>query len=282
MIRKVLRLIGLIRESYVNKIPIDLAISSVMINLGVPVRLGLLPRIVTLPNGDKIIVNDPATLTINIPDHYIRREYMHVEDFIPREKWIVFDVGAYVGVYSLWASKLAVKGFVVAFEPNPYAYRFLLANIMLNNRSNIHAFPYALGEVNSKSTLYIADRNIGASSLIKNHIVKDPGGYRVIGRVEVPMVTLDYFIRKWRDLTSQTLNQINLVKIDVEGYEMNVLRGSINTLSKGLIERFVVEVHLDQVKPDYVVNYLADFGYRSITSIRFGNIKEILYLKLRY
>ena len=122
-------------------------------------RLGIYPRIVKTVDGLKVYVNDFATLDINIPDQYVRREYELHQDYVPREGWVVLDIGAYVGLYSLRASKLVgLKGFVVAFEPNPYVFQWLKYNLKLNRATNVRALPIALGDRNGFTELYVVTK----------------------------------------------------------------------------------------------------------------------------
>jgi len=137
---------------------------------------------VKLPGGLRIFVNDDDTLSINIPDHYLRREYVRHLDYVPGDDWVVLDVGAYVGIYSLWVSRLVGDGFVIAFEPNSIAYRWLTSNIELNGATNIKALPYALSDEITRWRLYVAGESIEASSLIMNHITNNSTSrYSIVG-----------------------------------------------------------------------------------------------------
>ena len=239
---------------------------------------------IKLPDDMKIFINDDATLNINIPDHYLRREYMRHPEYIPSKDWTVLDVGAYIGIYTLWASKrVGDKGFVVAFEPNPLVFRWLVSNIKINNIENVRALPYALGDENTKATLYIADENIEASSLIKRHLMNNPSGkYTIIGEFTVPVLTLDYIIEKSAVIIGKSIIYIDLVKIDVEGYELKVLRGAEKILSKGLIERFIIEVHTDIVSTLELIKYLIHYGYKLDKVVRFNHVKDLVYMKRKY
>jgi methyltransferase, FkbM family len=238
--------------------------------------------VVRLSDGSRVFVNDRATKDINFYDHYVRREYMRHPNYVPGEGWVVFDVGAYVGIYSLWASRLVGGGFVVTFEPNPIAYRWLISNIELNGATNIKALPYALGDEITRQRLYVAGENIEASSLIMNHIINNPlDKYSIVGEFVVPVVTLDYVIDKSVEIVGKPVRRIDLVKVDVEGYEMRVLKGAIRTLERGLVERFVIEVHIDQVSTKDVIKYLGDYGYKLDAIIHFDHVKDMVYLGLR-
>jgi hypothetical protein len=113
-----------------------------------------------------------------------------------------------------------------------------------------------------------------------NHLINNPSGrYPIVGEFVVPVVTLDYVIDKSTEILGKPIRRIDLVKVDVEGYEMKVLRGAGKALYKGLIDKFVIEVHLDQVNTKDLLKYLADYGYAMDKVVRFGNVKDIVYLR---
>ncbi|MGC8988410.1 FkbM family methyltransferase [Infirmifilum sp.] len=189
------------------------------------------------------------------------------------------DVGAYVGVYSLWAAKVVGSdGFVVAFEPNPLAFAWLVRNIELNGAKNVKALPYALGDGIAWITLYAARENPGASSLVPDHVAT--AGCSVARAFKVPVVTLDYVVESSESLVGRRIEGVDLVKIDVEGYEMRVLEGFRNSLSRGLAERFAIEVHKDQVSTGDVIAFLEGYGYRLDSVVSFGRVKDVVYMRL--
>jgi len=116
--------------------------------------------------------------------------------------------------------------------------------------------------------------------LIMNHLIDNPSGrYSIVSEFVVPVATLDYVIDKSTEILDKPIRRIDLVKVDVEGYEMKVLRGAGKALYEGLIDKFVIEVHLDQVNTKDLLKYLADYGYAMDKVVRFGNVKDIVYLK---
>jgi len=275
------------KENLIHTVKGNLTLDVVLANLLVRMRMFKSLVIgnnfaIKLPGNIRVFINDAATLSVNIPDHYLRREYMRHPDYVPGDGWVILDVGAYVGIYSLWVSRLVGDGFVIAFEPNPIAYRWLISNIELNGAINIKALPYALGDEIARQRLYIAGENIETSSLIMNHITKNPiGRYPIVGEFVVPVVTLDYVIDKSMEIVGRPVRHVDLVKVDVEGYEMRVLRGAERALREGLIDRFVIEVHTDQVNTKYLIKYLTNYGYTMDKVVRFGNVKDIVYLRLK-
>jgi len=94
------------KENLIHTVKGNLTLDAVLANL--LVRMRMFKSLVVgnnfaikLPGNIRIFINDAATLSINIPDHYIRREYMRHPDYVPSKGWIVLDIGAYVGIYSL-------------------------------------------------------------------------------------------------------------------------------------------------------------------------------------
>jgi hypothetical protein len=98
----------------------------------------------------------------------------------------------------------------------------------------------------------------------------------------VPILSLDYIIDKSNKIIGRAINHIDLVKIDAEGYEMNVLKGAEKTLNKGSIERLIIEVHLDQVSTKDLLKYLQGYSYLLDKIVRFDHVKEVAYLRLKY
>lgn len=112
------------------------------------------------------------------------------------------DVGAHLGYYAV---RMAGRcGRVVAFEPNPKSRAKLLKNIELNGLRNVAVLPYACGEARYRAKLYPAG---SGSTLLEGFVNAEP--------IEVEVVPLD-----------EALDRVDLAKIDVEGYEWNVLQGA--------------------------------------------------------
>jgi len=111
------------------------------------------------------------------------------------------DVGSHVGYYTC---RMAVKcRHVHAFEPNPETLENLERNIRLNNLGNVTVHPIALGDRDEVKKLYSRS---ASSTLLE--------GYPSYDVVEVHVRRMD-----------DVLDAVDIVKIDVEGYELNVLRG---------------------------------------------------------
>ncbi|MCK5271993.1 MAG: FkbM family methyltransferase [Sedimentisphaerales bacterium] len=139
-------------------------------------------------------------------DENFFRSYLQPSD-------VVVDVGANIGFFSLMSAALAGEtGRVYAIEAHPKTYEYLQGNIAANKFENISAYNLALGNRDGK--VHFSDQ----SRDDRNAVVQDADG------VEVTMARLD-------DI-GITDNHIDLLKIDVEGYEKFVMEGAADILSR--------------------------------------------------
>jgi FkbM family methyltransferase len=119
---------------------------------------------------------------------------------------VVYDVGANIGETCLVFSRQCST--VYAFEPDPVTYERLKEHLLQNEVKNVTAFAFALGSANQKVSLLRTAHNSGG-----NRIATENQG------VAIEVRRLDDLIRE------QNLKMPSLIKIDVEGYEMQVLQG---------------------------------------------------------
>lgn len=138
------------------------------------------------------------------------------------------DVGANVGYYTLMgASSVGSGGQVIAFEPSPYAFGRLHETIERNRISQVQLVSAGLGEESGELRLFMPNQK-------GNHtptMVPNGGGYPV----RVPVLRLDDY------LTESRIEVVDLMKIDVEGFEPNVIRGATRYLERGKIRAILCE-----------------------------------------
>ena len=133
---------------------------------------------------------------------------------------IFVDVGANLGLYTLVASRLVGElGSVHAFEPQAETYQLLADNVRRNHVSNVVLNQAALGETNGEAELFI-NRESALTSMGRT------GRGSVINIQKVPVWTLDDYADR------NGIERINFLKVDVEGFEGNVLRGGIGMISR--------------------------------------------------
>jgi FkbM family methyltransferase len=157
---------------------------------------------------------------------------------------IIMEVGANIGAHTVGlARQVGSRGRVLAFEPQRLVFQTLCANVALNSLENVECFWAAVGSEDGVVTVPDLDprqeSNFGGVTLLGVHTGQ-----------EVPCLTLDRFI---------TLPSVNVIKIDVEGMEAEVLRGS-----EQVIKRFnpVLYVENDRFeKSEALIRLISGFGY---------------------
>src|SRR5258708_5927724 len=148
---------------------------------------------------------------------------------------VMLDVGAHIGYFSIKGSrKVGKSGRVIAFEPNPEILKLLRDNVAANHAANVVVEPIACTDREQTLTLYAAaEINTGASSLSVDSArispSEAPRPYSVRGR------PIDDVVRELN------LTRVDAIKVDVEGAEVLVLRGALNTL-KRFHPKIVIEV----------------------------------------
>ena len=162
------------------------------------------------------------------------------------------DIGANIGQHSLFAACLVGKtGKVYSFEPIPNIHQQFLDSIKINNFQNIiHSYNNALGNSNETKKFYVKPKNIGASSLVN-----------LDDSEKIIQVSV-----KIGDEMLGNVTRIDMIKIDVEGYEYEVLLGIKNSLKKYLpilILEFSGTFYLEQGQDhgSKILLLLQDLGY---------------------
>ncbi len=136
--------------------------------------------------------------------------------------WIVFDIGANAGFYSLLFSKKCWNGKIIAFEPSGREWRRLLEHIEINHCKNIVAENLAVGDCSRTMQLYIhEEQNMGMNSL------KPDNRFRYIDKEPIKMISLDQYFSEHHELKA-----LDFIKIDVEGFESEVVEGARDILLK--------------------------------------------------
>lgn len=176
----------------------------------------------TIPVRARIDISG-AIIDLNLGDFI---EYWLFMDGLYEEAWIAkikdfvegklfIDVGAHIGCYPLSLFKEAKH--IFTFEPEENNYKRLVHNLKINSISNVKALRKAVTDKNGRARLYIHKVESGWHSLYVKYSSTTE---------EVQTVSLDSFIER------KHLGNIGLIKIDVEGAELSVLKGVEKTLRK--------------------------------------------------
>jgi FkbM family methyltransferase len=142
--------------------------------------------------------------------------------FLPRAK-VVFDVGANVGDWAIEALQIAPKATVHCFEPGSATFarlqqRALPGDVRLNQ--------VALGAVSEERTYFVFGEGRGTNSLYLRNGVEDSAA---VATESVPVITTDDYCAR------EGIERIDFLKIDVEGHEIDVLKGARGLLAAGRI-----------------------------------------------
>ncbi len=151
------------------------------------------------------------------------------------------DIGANVGLYLIWLKSLDERRAYVGFEPNSACYFYLQELIRCNHFVDANVFPVALSDSRRMSTFFARRLGDKMGSLLADHRVeKDkPFSFNVITQPGDPL---------FADLN---LAAISAIKIDVEGFELEVLRGLSATLEKHRPPIICEVLAPDPVSPEY-------------------------------
>lgn len=145
----------------------------------------------------------------------------------------VLDIGAWVGTWTMKINPFC--GRVIAFEPDPLHYECLVKNVP----EEVETHQLAVG--NDKKMISLSEDNFTQAK-------------RVVGEGNIPMVTID----------SLNFTDVDLIKIDVEGYEMEVLKGADKTLEK--LKYLMIELNNNSKKYGSsnleIEKYLRKKGFR--------------------
>jgi FkbM family methyltransferase len=186
----------------------------------------------------------------------------------------VLDLGAHVGLHTLLFSRLVgAAGTVRAVEPSPANARLLRQHLIWNQCKNVSVVEAAIGKTRGTNHFrFRTDPTDPAASA--NSIAYDIGGETV----KVPVLTLD-------DVCSDSVP--DLIKVDVEGAELLVLRGGEETLARAA-PVLVIAIHPDALKmlgstPSELMTFLSERGYegRDLDGRRATNpgFEEIVFRK---
>jgi FkbM family methyltransferase len=143
---------------------------------------------------------------------------------------VALDIGANIGIVTATMARLVgPTGRVLAFEPNPHAFELLLATRERNGFANVDAYPLALGAFDGELPLTIPPGNLGSASLVPDDDAGEAIGVSVRRLADV--------------LEEASVSAIRLAKLDVEGYEPEVLAGALPRFSTMPPDAILTECH---------------------------------------
>lgn len=216
----------------------------------------------------RLAVKDGETRYVFFPKNAI--EYYRCVTFFTKEEgtlaWlknylkkddVLFDIGANVGLYSLYAAKLDRGVKVYAFEPHKFTFVNLMENIANNNLlDDVFPISIPLGDATDVTIMNYAYMDSGSSmSQVGHSNHPENGAFTPKLKETIYCVTLDELI--WK----KAVPAPNHIKIDVDGNEVKILHGMSKLLaSQSKPQSIQVEINPGQKAE--VVSFLAQYGYK--------------------
>ncbi len=161
------------------------------------------------------------------------------------------DAGANKGAYLYWLRRaVGSAGNVFAFEPQPTLAKYLQDICRTMNWSNVHVKASAVSDRSGTARLHVPGEKDSPGASLETAVADKPGH-----SFECPITTLDEQLA--------AAERVSLLKVDVEGHELNLFRGAEQTLKKHkpLIVFECEARHLTHHKPSDVFTYLQSLGY---------------------
>jgi len=212
--------------------------------------------------GIKIKIRINSTDLMAFTHVWIIKEYSK-PGFEINDKDIVIDVGAHIGLFSLFASQFCKKGKIFSFEPIKENFELLKKNIEINEITNITFFNEAISDKTSKMTLYQNEDEAGHSKFVKTS-----------KSMEVNSKSFKEF------LDERKIDSYDLLKLDCEGSEYEIIESlPPNYFEK--LKKIIIEYHLADTEPDLIKNLklkLVNLSYKISIKPLFDDI-GFLYAK---
>jgi len=189
----------------------------------------------------------------------------------------VLDVGAHHGFYTLLASlRVGPTGKVIAFEPSPRERKRLKHHIKMNNCKNVRIEPSAVGASRGQATLFLVE---GAEDYCNS--LRPPATKAQTISLPTQVISLDEF------LGNSAISAVDFIKLDVEGSELDALKGAAKLLATHPRPVLMVEVYDLRTEPwgyhaREIVQVLSQGGYEWFSLLDDGTPLAIEPDKDRY
>ncbi len=210
----------------------------------------LLPQGLLLsPFGDFTVVQE--VFVSKVYDRFIE----------PEEGFVVVDVGAHIGSYTLLTSRKIGAGRIFAVEPDPWNYTLLTLNIALNHLRNVIPIRTALSYFEGSVKLYLSPVSRENSTVVSEGV----------DSIEVPVTTLDH-------LMARIATKVDLIKIDVEGAEREVLEGAESILKqRGL--NLVLAAYHSPTEAEELKIFLKNKGFNHVKVYYIDDLYPYVYAR---
>ncbi len=202
-----------------------------------------------LRNGKHLKLRTNSTDIEAFVNVWIIQEY-NVKNFEINHNDTIIDIGAHIGLFSVYASQFCRTGKIISFEPVKENYDVLLENIRLNNLDNVSAFNLAVSGTSEPLKIYL-NRTDNAA-----HTIYGSGE----NYVKINSTTLG-------DVIDSKCIEVDLIKLDCEGAEYDILdslsEDHFKKIKKISMEYHIINNDLERLKK--IKMKLQEFGFNIIT-----------------
>lgn len=205
---------------------------------------------------------------------FYKRNYVEESDLqffleLSRMSRVVVDVGANTGIYTIVSAKGNANATVLAIEPNHANCTRLRTNISLNGLTNVKVVEKALGDVNTTVDFFVPSSGqiIDTSSVLRSFSESTYSGEGINWKAaRVQQVTFDGL------MDELGVDTVDLIKIDVEGYEIQLFEGARKFFGK-CKPLILCEIFIDDARKNYFDLVLKQFGYTPYVILSSGLIR---------
>jgi len=195
---------------------------------------------IKLRNGIKYKIRKDDSDRWVVGEVWAHRIYS-ADGFEIREDDTIIDIGAHIGVFSVFAGSQAKKGRIIAFEPFRESYEILRENLLLNNIRNTITANLGVAGKRKKCRIYFDKRNSSCNSTC----IKSDNS------AEIRCITLEDIFRDYK------IERCNYLKIDCEGSEYDILFNTPDRIFER-IDKIALEYHDDFIESEYTYKDLRE------------------------
>ena len=169
---------------------------------------------------------------------------------------VFFDVGANVGMYSIYAAKTS-KVKVYSFEPESNNFSTLIENIISNNLMGlINAYPIAISNTSGFTSLYLSEFDTGSSHhMVDKTLDHNLREVKYKNKQGTFKSSLDELVQNWRFPIP------NYLKIDVDGIESIIIKNSTFLLKSTQLESVLIEINRNRAEDKEIISILESIGF---------------------
>ena len=245
--------------SYMKEKIINYLLNSPLVRFKIIILVGRVLRSLSKSNfveieGRKMFVHGNDGFALSIFKVYEPEQTEVVKKFVKAGD-IVIDIGAHVGYYTLlFAQIVGNKGKVYSFEPDPENFKLLKKNIEINGFQNVILEQKAISNENEKVQLFIDKENRGENRIY------DAKMNDTNESIQVESVRLDDYFQNFKQ-------EINFIKIDAEGSELDIFCGMTSIIGKNsnlkiITEYFPFLIKKFGVEPKEFIHSLSELGFQ--------------------